>query len=137
VAGETAAIGVYLQHPLLKLPFYIQAISNSAKSALEAEGEAMFLAALVVRALSLKNVCFFSNCPFLVEAAEAKPCAQTRALILMAFCQEPEFSVQRVVKIYRKENKIAHAQAKCAFRNRSNSSHLSYAKDTCSRFLFV
>jgi hypothetical protein len=52
VAGETAAIGVYLQHLLLQLPFYIQAISNSAKSALEAEGEAMFLAALAGRALS-------------------------------------------------------------------------------------
>ena len=57
VAGDMAAIGVYLQHPARKLSIYIQAISISAKSALQAEAQAIYLAAFAARTVLEK--CLF------------------------------------------------------------------------------
>ena len=126
IVADVAALGVFLQNPLHNVSVYIQAMSNSAKSALEAEAQAMLLAALLAHALSWKNVCFLSDCQVLVDAAEAndlvsKPGHWAIRPILAEFAATRNYHSQRVIKISREENKIADTLAKRAFRNRTDS----------------
>jgi hypothetical protein len=93
---------------------------------LQAEAQALVLAAAVVRSLGWNNVTFLSDCQVLVDAAEAadlisKPGHWSARPILAEFFRCRRQHLEHVIKVPRSNNKIAHSIAKRALTDYSRS----------------
>lgn len=126
-AGNLAALGVFLQNPNANASIYIQAISLSTVSALQAEAQALALAALVARALSWRDASFITDCKTLAEAVKANNILSNMGHwnirpFLAEFFNAASHGADRVFFFPRNSNRVAHALARRAFRDRSDHS---------------
>jgi ribonuclease HI len=130
---RTAGLGVYLHNPDRNAKIFIQAVSCTASSVLQAEAHALLLAVRVVHALGWTGVSFLSDNKMLVDAASANDLLSAtghwsiRPVLADVFNRRNQFA-ERIIKVPRSENKVAHALAKRAFRDHSDSRSLFRCK---------
>jgi ribonuclease HI len=130
---RTAGLGVYLHNPDRTAKIFIQAVSCTASSVLQAEAHALLLAVRVVHALGWTGVSFLSDNKMLVDAASANDLLSAtghwsiRPVLADVLNRRNQFA-ERIIKVPRSENKVAHALAKRAFRDHSDSRSLFRCK---------
>ncbi|KAK1603316.1 hypothetical protein QYE76_018648 [Lolium multiflorum] len=135
---RTAGLGVYLHNPDRNAKIFIQAVSCTASSVSQAEAHALLLAVRVVHALGWTGVSFLSDNKMLVDAASSNDLLSAtghwsiRPVLADVFNRRNQFA-ERIIKVPRSENKVAHALAKRAFRDHSDSRSLFRCSDakTC------
>lgn len=123
-----------LHNPDRKIKILIQALSSLVSSVLDAEAQALLLAVQAVEKLGWTGVSYLSDNKNLVQAASLADDLLSgaghwliRPTVAVVLKRREQFS-EEVLKVPRAENKMAHALAKRAIRDQSDSRSLFRCK---------